>query len=137
MKRYKNFLFLLYLITLIFGCQSDDQASSMLPETAVPTNIAVAASETPIPTQTEPPIQPTNPPVPTITATPQPTNTPPPTPTPTATPINWKAVQNGATIFYYYPSLFPIWRLAANGLSQPEVIIEEGYLFGVIPAWQE
>jgi Tol biopolymer transport system component len=38
---------------------------------------------------------------------------------------------------HYYPGLSPIWRLPADGTSTPEPIIEEAYLMGVVPMWQD
>jgi WD40 repeat protein len=37
----------------------------------------------------------------------------------------------------YYPGLSPIWRLLANGESTPEALVEDAFLIGVVPMWQE
>lgn len=108
MKRYKNFLFILYFIVLIFGCQSKNQASSALPETAVPTTIPTEPADLPTP-------QPTNTsPAPTPTS--EPTAIPSPTATQTAVPVDWSLVRNGATILYYAGG--DLWRTNIDGTNQ-------------------
>ena len=124
-KRPKSFL-ILFLIVVLFGCQSETAAEIEPTTTAVlpanidltPTSTAKATNRPPLPTNT------TQSP----TATPQPTATPLPTAAPTATPIDWSLIQNGATILYYHDK--DLWRSGIDGdLQQP---LTEGDL---LAAW--
>jgi hypothetical protein len=30
----------------------------------------------------------------------------------------------------------PLWRLAADGTGEPEVVVEDGYWLGIVPVWE-